>query len=273
MVGVLFCLLLLSQAGRSQQTQSASGKDIVSQAVKAELAADAADHTKWIYFETDKKPGDGTVQWVAQTTFGELARVLEKDGHPLSLMEQRRQMDTFIHDNTAQSKQRKGSQHDDKEATEMLNMLPNAFIWTVTGHRDGTTILHFKPDPNFHSPTWESRVFAAMEGDMAVQDEQHRIVSLKGTMTSEVKFGWGLFGAIEPGGWFQVERRQVAKDLWQITETHVHIQGHALIFKTISEQEDDVKSKFEPLPVNITFQQAEEKLLAQGETPNELSLK
>lgn len=101
---------------------------------------------------------------------------------------------------------------------------------------------------------------------MAVNNELHRIVSLKGTMISEVKFGWGIFGTIEPGGWFQVERKPVAKDQWQITETHVHIHGHALIFKSISEQEDDVKTNFEQLPGNITFEQAEEKLLAQGDS-------
>jgi hypothetical protein len=242
-------------------------KEIVQQAVRAELASNAADHTHWLFYETDKKPGDGTVQWVAQTTLGELNRVLEKNGRALSLEEQRSRMDAFMRDTSTQAKQRKSSQQDDRQATQMLNMLPNAFIWTITSRRGDTTTLHFKPDPNFHPPTWQSRVFAAMEGDMAVDDAQHRIVSLKGTMISEVKFGWGLFGSIEPGGWFQVERRQIAKDLWQITETHVHIQGHALIFKSISEQEDDVKSHFEQLPTNITFQQAEDKLLAQSQAP------
>jgi len=241
-------------------------KQIVQQAVRAELAADAADHTHWLYYEDDRKPAEGTVQWVAETPLGELDRILKKDEHPLSRDEQRKRMDDFIHDDSAQVKQRKSSQHDDREATEMLNMLPNAFIWTVTGHRDGDTVLHFKPDPNFHPPTWESRVFAAMEGDMTVNDHQHRIVSLKGTMTTQVKFGWGIFGEIEPGGWFQVERREIGANEWEITETHVHILGHALIFKSISEQEDDVKSRFEQLPGNITFSQAEEKLLAQGET-------
>lgn len=251
-------VLIVCHAASAQQP-----KQIVQLAVRAELAANAADNTHWLYYENDKKPIDGSVQWVAQTTFGELARVLRKDDHPLSPAEQRSRMDNFIRDVSAQSKQRKSSQHDDREATDMLNMMPNAFIWTVIGHRDGGTTLHFKPDPNFHPPTWESRVFAAMEGDMTVNDAQHRIVSLKGTMTSEVKFGWGIFGSIEPGGWFQVERREIARNQWQITETHVHILGHALIFKSISEQEDDVKSNFEQLPVNLTFQQAEEKLLAQ----------
>ena len=144
----------------------------------------------------------------------------------------------------------------------MLNMLPNAFIWTRTGEQGNSILLHFKPDPSFKPPTWESRVFAAMEGDMAIDKTDHRIVSLKGKMISAVKFGWGIFGALEPGGWFQVERRQVGNGIWQITETHVHIQGHALIFKNISDQEDDVKSKFQQLPANITLDQAMQKLIA-----------
>jgi hypothetical protein len=52
--------------------------------------------------------------------------------------------------------------------------------------------------------------------------------------------------------------------VWQITETHVHIQGHALLFKSISEQEDDVKTKFQPLPDGVSFQEAEKTLLTEG---------
>ena len=53
-----------------------------------------------------------------------------------------------------------------------------------------------------------------------------------------------------------------AKQVWQITETHVHIQGHALLFKTISEQEDDVKTDFKQLPDDVTMQKAEGELLS-----------
>lgn len=240
-----------------------SPKQVVQEAVRAELAADAADHSLWLYYEVDRKPNDGVVQWAAQTRMGELDRVLQQDGHRLTLAQQRAKLNTFIHDSSAQAKQRRGSQHDDKQATQMLNLLPRAFIWTIDRHEGSTTYLHFRPDPNFNPPTWESRVFAAMEGDMEVEDQAHRIVSLRGRLISEVKFGWGLFGSLEPGGTFDVERRQVGRGIWQITETHVHIQGHALIFKSISEQEDDVKSKFEELPSDISMQAAEQKLMAE----------
>lgn len=239
-----------------------SPSDLVRQAVRTEIAANAADHSRWLFFESDKKPSGGVVQWVAETGMGDVTRVLNQDGSPVPESEQRSKMEGFVHDSAAQTKQRRGSQHDDRQAAEMLNMLPNAFIWTRTGEQDNSVLLHFKPDPNFKPPTWESRVFAAMEGDMTIDKTDHRIVSLKGKMISPVRFGWGLFGTLEPGGWFEVERRQVGHGIWQITETHVHIQGHALIFKSISDQEDDVKSKFEQLPTNITLDQAMQRLIA-----------
>jgi hypothetical protein len=239
-------------------------RTLVNQAVQTELAADAADHSRWLYFDVDRKPNSEVEQWVAETRGGDLNRVLENNGQKLTKTEQQNRMENFIRDRGAQAKQWKSGQHDDRQASEMLSMLPHAFIWTKTGTQGNTTILHFKPDPNFHPPTWESRVFAAMEGDMAVQNEQHRIVSLKGRMIHDVRFAGGLLGDLKAGGSFDVERRETGKGIWQITETHVHIQGHALLFKNISEEEDEEKSQFKQLPGDLSFSDAEKELLAIG---------
>ena len=96
---------------------------------------------------------------------------------------------------------------------------------------------------------------------MMVDTSEHRIVSLKGRMIRDVKFFGGLLGNLRSGGTFDVERRKTGGKVWQITETHVHIQGRALLFKSISENEDDVKSKFEELPNDVTLSQAEQDLL------------
>jgi hypothetical protein len=259
----VLALLLLAGLGAT-----ASGQDerpFVEQAVQTELAADAADHTHWLYFEVDRKPGLTMKQWVAEAHGGDLQRDVDRNGRAVSKEEAQGKIDKFAQDSSAQAKQRKSGQHDDKQAAEMLNMLPRAFLWTKTGVEGNSTVLHFKPDPNFHPPTWESRVFAAMEGDMRVDTAQHRIASLKGRLIHDVKFGGGLLGEMEAGGTFEVERRETGKGEWQITETHVHIQGHALLFKSISEQEDDEKSKFRRLPDNISIADAEKELLAAKE--------
>ncbi|HUA91276.1 MAG TPA: hypothetical protein VL991_01850 [Terracidiphilus sp.] len=257
-VGVLVGgFFLLSTVAHAQDARA-----IVSQAVQTELAADAADHSHWLYFDVDRKPSGTVKQWVAETRGGDLDRVVENNGQKLSRAEQQSRMENFIRDHGAQAKQRKDGQHDDQQASQMLSMLPHAFIWTKSLVKGNTTVLHFKPDPNFHPPTWESRVFAAMEGEMTVDNAQHRIVSLKGRMIHDVLFGEGLFGHLKAGGSFDVERRETGKGVWQITETHVHIQGRALLFKDISEDEDEQKTQFRQLTGNPSFDDAERELLA-----------
>lgn len=251
---------IVSQAAASAIAQDA--KQLVQQAVQTEAAADRNDHSHWIYFETDMKPDHPVKQWVAEAVNGNLRRVMEIDGHKLTPDEQRKRMESYLADSGQQTKQRKGEQHDDKQAEEMLHMLPQAFIWTRIGERGSNTLLHFRPDPNFRPPDMETRVFAAMEGDMSIDTRQHRIVSLKGKLIHDVKIFGGLLGALNAGGTFDVERRETAPGIWQITETHVHIQGHILLFKTISEQEDDVKTHFRLLPDRITMQEAKKDLLA-----------
>lgn len=232
--------------------------------MQAELAADDADHSHWLYFEVDRKPGNALEQWVAETANGNLVRIVEQNGQAVSEQEQRSRMDSFAGSKSEQAKQRKSGQHDDAQAEEMLRTLPKAFLWTRTGDANGNTTLHFKPDPAFHPPNYEERVFAAMEGDLTVNDAQHRIASLKGKLIHDVKFGGGLFGYLQAGGSFEVERHETGKGIWQITETHIHIKGRALFFKSIGEQEDDVKSKLKQLPDDTTFAQAEKELLAQN---------
>lgn len=237
----------------------------VQKAVRTELRDDAADHSHWLYYEVDRKPNDSVEQWVAETGKGDVTRVLQKNGQAIPLDEQRKTMQDFVGSADAQAKQRQDGQHDDKQATELLKLLPNAFIWSDVSVHGHDRTLHFKPDPNFDPPSHEARVFAAMEGDMVVNTSQMRIASLKGRLIHDVKFGFGILGDLKAGGTFDVERREIGHHEWQISESHVHVNGHELLFKSISEQEDDVKSRFKRLPADISLRAAEKRLLKAGQ--------
>ena len=213
-------------------------KQLVQQAVQAELSASANNHAHWLYFEVDRKPDNSSEQWVAETHAGDLERTLGRNGRALSPQEQRSKMESIIRDPDAQAKKRKANEHDQRQAAEMLKMLPQAFVWTTLGSQEGGTTLHYKPNPRFQPTSLESRALAAMEGEMTVDNAEHRIVSLKGRLTHDVRFAGGFFGVLNAGSTFDVERGKVGSGDWQITETHVHMRGHALIFRTISEQED-----------------------------------
>jgi hypothetical protein len=256
-------LIVLMTASMTAQTP----RDLVRRAVQTELLASQNDHSHWLYFEFDRQPSKSVKQWVAETRSVSLNRVVERNGQPLSDTQQKQEMSAFINDPRAQNKQRKSGQHDDEQAAELLKILPDAFTWNTVGEKESNIVLHFRPDPSFHPPDLEARVFAAMEGEMAIDREQYRIASLKGRLIRDVKIGYGLLGELKAGGTFDVERRELTPKVWEIVETHVHIEGHALIFKTISENEDDVKSNFKQIADSTSLQQAQNELLSLNPDP------
>jgi hypothetical protein len=69
-----------------------------------------------------------------------------------------------------------------------------------------------------------------------------------------------------------VERRNIGDGVWEITATHVHIHGHALIFKSITEDQDEETSNYRPTPPSTTLKQAE-KMLNDGEVAKDLGVK
>jgi hypothetical protein len=234
--------------------------------VANELAADANDHSRWMYRDENGVPSKNTVKLVIQTAQGDLSKTIERDGHPVAQEQQKadeQRMDAFVQDASLRQKQKRDHEQDAAKASALTKMLPEAFLWTITGQSGAETTLRFKPDPQFKPPTREARVFAAMEGTMVVNTEQKRIQELKGTLTCDVTFGYGLLGKLQKGGTFEIERQQVAPRIWAITATHVHIHGHALIFKSIGEEQDEVSSHYHPTPQSLSLDAAA-KMLKDG---------
>jgi hypothetical protein len=233
-----------------------SPQQIIQEVVNVERTADQNDHSNWIYLEEDNKPKEHVLQWVAATQQGNIERVLEKDDKELPESRQRDLIESFLHDTRAQKKQVSEASHDYQQIDDLLKLLPAAFIWTQTGSTPTTTSLHFEPAPNFHPPTREARVFASMTGDVVVDDQQHRICRIKGHLIHDVTFGGGLLGRLKERSSFALEQQQVGTSLWELTAIHVHLEGNALLFKSVSLQEDDKRSRFQPESANITLDQA-----------------
>jgi hypothetical protein len=251
-VGVL--AFALSASARAAQPPDA--KQVVQLAVNAELAANRDDTSHWRYVETEM---DHSKYVVVETEFGALKRHIDENGKPASaatLATDDENIQKFVHDPSLQQKQRQNGAHDDKSATELTNLLSQAFIWKVESETPETISLHFSPDPNFHPPDMEARVMGEMVGTLIVDKKQHRIRTMQGKLSEDINIGFGLLARLKQGGTFQVERRQLAPGLWQIVETHVHIEGRALFFHSIGEQQDEVKVDFTPVPAGTTLLQA-----------------
>ncbi len=265
--------LLLSPGVRpAHAAQTQSPDDIVRTVVKNELYGDANDHTTWMYRDAYKSPEKNILKIVVETHEGNLSEIVEENGHPPTTEEHQNDLNhiqQIISDPALRARQKRAEEHDGQQARDMMNMLPKAFIWKITGRVDDEVTLSFRPDPNFSPDSMSGKVLAAMSGTLVVDEREMRLRKLAGHLDRDVVFGWGLLGRINAGGTFQIVREEVGPGSWQITETHVHISGHALFFKTIGDQEDEITSDYHRVPEGVDLNKAAQ-MLRDGEVAREL---
>jgi hypothetical protein len=240
----------LPSALHAQQTSDPNALAVVRGAVAAQLQADRNDHSNWTYRDHDVQ-GRDIVYTCVGSPQGELKRMIELNGHPVSPAEAQRETQRiaeYMRDPDAQTRAKRNMAHDDAQATELLKMLPEAFLWTIVSDNPTDTTLSFRPNPKFDPPDMEAHVMGTMAGTMVVMHNGNHIRTFRGSLTENILIGYGLIGRLYKGGTFDIERREVGPGFWEITETHVHIGGHVLFFKTIGQQEDEVKSDWKPSP-------------------------
>lgn len=258
----------LAQNSGEQFTQTQIN-DMVWTAVKTELKAAQEDHSVFIYHDHDVQPQKDKYTIVIQTTSnGSVDRVTRVNGKAIPIEQQSAKVYHYVNTPALQQKKRQANQNDAKQAAELLKMIPDAFLWSVKGVTPTEITLAYKPNPSFNPPTMEDRVFAAMAGEMVLNRQQNRIVVFKGRLIHNVNFLWGLLGHMNQGGTFCVVRKELQPRVWEIVETRVHINGHILFFKTISQNENDFEFDFKPGKADLSLKDAADIVMKLPDWPN-----
>jgi hypothetical protein len=254
-------LPLAMQPARAKDQQSA--QQLVREVVWNEVQDELRDNSYWRYRELQVVHGVSQLLDVYQTKYGEIHRLLEIDGRPLTPTQLRAE-DARIqrivdHPGTVRSAEKERQQDADEER-KLLKMLPNAFLFHYEGTQGPTIKLSFVPNPGFHASDHESEVFHHMKGALLVDARVKRLVEINGRLTSEVKFGYGLLGHLDAGGTFHVEQRDVGGGHWEMVRLHVDMSGKALFFRTIAVHEDETYSDFHEVSGNATLAEAAQRL-------------
>jgi hypothetical protein len=140
----------------------------------------------------------------------------------------------------------------------LFTMLPDAFVFDYAGNGESLVKLSFRPNPTFHPPSLEARVFHDMEGEMWVDSKQERLAAFDGRLMQDVKFGFGLLGQLDRGGHVEVRQAEVVPGHWDITTMSVEMTGKALLFKSIGVQKRENRRDFHQVPDDLTLTQAAE---------------
>lgn len=258
-------LVVLSAFG-SAESQQLSPTDLVKAVIRSEVQPQDASEIRWKYLLNKAVDGKQEIREVIETKSGSLDRLLATAGKPLTDAQQRDESERILrlsHSPEAQHKLEQTHRKDVAQCNAFLQMIPDAFLFEYAGESGGLTKLIFKPNPHFQPSSREGKVLHEMAGDIWIDPKQQRLVSINGQLTNEVRFGGGLLGHLETGGEFTLKRTEVAPGHWEVSEIVVNMRGKALLFKTISVQQKEVHSDFQPVPDDLSLSNAAGLLLQQ----------
>jgi hypothetical protein len=232
--------------------------------VNNELNAQKGDHTRW-RFRDNKLDDDGPehLMEIVQTKDGDIHRVLALDDQPLNAKQEEAEdarIRTLVADPDRMQQLQKQRHQDGEHERRLLAMLPDAFHYEYAGTEDGVIKVKFTPNEGFHASQREEYVFYHMEGVLCINAQQERLVEISGHLTSEVKFGGGFLGHLDPGGTFLVKQQDVGEGHWEVTQLDVHMNGRILFFKSINVKQREVRSNFQPTSTDLTLHQGAELL-------------
>ena len=254
-------IILLGIPARPQSVpiSQVSANDLARRVITNELKFQNENHGHWMYRLEKNESGRKQVQEVLETNNGSLSRLLSIDGRVLDAKQQQKENQRIQRLVSHPDDQRKLQQAKSKKAepgARLFKILPDAFVFSYAGREGDLIKLRFRPNPDFQPPSLEARVFHDMEGEMTVDTKQDRLAAINGHLMEDVKFGGGLLGHLDKGGYFEVRQAEVAPGYWEMTVLSVDMKGKALLFKTVSVQETENHSDFHRVSDELTLAEA-----------------
>jgi hypothetical protein len=259
-VGFTLAIILLGVPARPQcaPNNPVSASDLARRVITNELRFQD-DHTNWMYRLEKEQYGKKQVEEIIETKEGSLSRLQSINDRPLTA-KQREKEDQRVRDlmssPSAKRKLQQALEADTLQGRRLFKMLPDAFVFDYAGVDSNLAKLSFRPNPNFHPPSLEARVFHDMEGKMWVDCKQERLAAFNGRLTQDVKFGLGLLGHLDKGGHFEVRQAEVVLGHWDITTMNLEMTGRALLFKRLDVQKKENRRDFNQVSDDLTLTQA-----------------
>jgi hypothetical protein len=242
---------------------------LVSEAVDNEIQAQNYDGNRWCFRKSVQADDRSEIREVCQTAGGDIDRLLAVNQRALSPELQRKEDErirNLITNSNELRKEQERRNEDAAKASKILRSVPGAFHYQYVGRQDDVVELKFSPNPSFDPHSRPEEIFRHLEGNIWIDCKHKRLLRIEGQITSEVKFAAGLLGRLESGGTFSFRQEEIAPGQWVMITLNIHMQGRALLFKTIAVQEDRKFSDYTNIDAETTPKQAAELLQERAAT-------
>lgn len=214
------------------------------------------------YTSVERSTRTGGHLWtenVVETPDGLLRRLIAEDGKPLSPVRaaaEDRRISGLVADPSALRVANADRLADEERLGKVLDILPQAFLFTAQGMQGDCARIAFRPNPAFSPSGYDQRIVHGLAGTILIRMPAERLCGIEGHLVDRVSFGYGLLGHIDQGSHFHVVRVPVTATDWKSAHIDVHVDGKVLLFKSISREQNATHSGAAPLPPNLSLAQA-----------------
>ncbi len=218
------------------------------------------DNTALLEYRVRKVDAKGqTVREVIESKEGSVARLVERNGKPLTAEEnaaERERLQAIL--NAPETFLR----HEHREAgsrsyaVELLRSMPKSMLWSyapgqpqLPGAPGPAVVLDFKPDPSFKPPSLITEGLTGIAGRVWVDEASRCVTRIQGTILHPVDFGWGgVLARIKEGGSIELEQRKASDRRWLYSHLVEHITIREVLVHTTEENVEMMASDVRPLP-------------------------
>jgi hypothetical protein len=265
-VAVALSLLLFGFALPSTaQTGPATTLDstaLIRRAVQHRLES-VKDHRPLQYLLHRADERHDTTKLIIETADGDVARLVAVNGKPLTPEADKAELDRLnmlAEHPELQERRRKSEQKDADRVTRLLGLLPTAFLYKSEGivpcPSGQCYKLSFTPNPSFNPPDLEANIFRGIAGEIWVDQAHERLTRLDSRFIADVDFGFGIIGRLYKGGTVLLQQSDTGDNDWELTGLNLHVNGKALMVKSLSFQITEEASHFAHVAPGLHYRDA-----------------
>jgi hypothetical protein len=242
-------------------------------AVRNELKMiEAADTVPLRYRERKASTKGDTTREIIETKDGNVARLVERNGQPISAKEDAAEQARLLGDINSPDDflrhHRKDTEVRDS-VIKLVELMPQAMIYTYTvgqpQPKDAAgvqVVLDFHPNPTFHPPTMFAEALTGLEGRVWIDARSHYLTRIEGRVLRPVDMGFGLVAKIYPGGTLELEQTRTPEGQWVYSHLDEHLTARVLMVKTLPEDTVVTSWDFRSMPSLLSYQDGVRMLLA-----------
>lgn len=247
-------------------------------------------YLRYRYHVVDEK-GDQLRDQI-ETPEGSVARLIERDGHPVTPDEdaaERERLQSLLDAPSAFARHIAREQVNKKMGADQLKLMPDAMIWTYAPGQpqlpgkvsptagtnqsaDGSLIvLDFSPDPKWSPPSLTSEPLTGLRGRVWIDPRAKEVVRLDAELFHAVNIGFGMLAHIYPGGSVTLSQSpaptiDASRQRWIVQHIVEQFNLKALMVKNVRQRLVFDTASYQAVPA-MTYQQAIRLLLSTPAAP------